>query len=154
MENNMIRIEYVQELIGTKIVVVAQRDEWEGHLRLLEALASGALVIADKALAMPNGLHDRKSIVLYDSALSLKEAIMYYLNPKNDKERLSIARRGWETAMGRHRSWHRVEEIIFGKPLTQVDRPFDLAPAKRKRRIKQEQEAEFVRLYGDGVRES
>ena len=146
MEKNVSRIEYVQQLLGTKIVVLAQRDEWEGHHHLLEALASGAMVISDKALAMPNGLHDRKSIVIYDSAHSLKDAIMYYLNPKNDEERTSIARRGWEIAMGQHRSWHRVEEIIFGKALTQVGMPFDMAPAKRKRRIKKEREAEFLRL--------
>ena len=112
-------------MIRTKIIVVAQRDEWEGHLRLMEALASGAMVIADKTLAMPSGLVDGESIVLYDSAQSLKDAIYYYLNPKNDKERLSIAKRGWEVAMGRHRSWHRVEEIIFGKPQSQVDQPLE-----------------------------
>lgn len=149
MEQSIIQMEYIEQMIFTKIIVVAQRDEWEGHLRLLEALASGAMVIADKALAMPSGLVDRESIVLYDSAQSLKDAIFYYLNPKNDKERLSIARKGWETAMGRHRSWHRVEEILFGKPLTQADRPFESTPARQKRQIPKRDEARNVELFGN-----
>jgi len=133
MEMNKIDLEYIEQMVGTKIIVVAQRDEWEGSHRLLEALASGAMVIADKALAMPAGLVDRESIVIYDSEQSLKNAIFYYLNPRNDKERLSIARKGWEIALGRHRSWHRVEEIVFGKPLSQVDKPFEPTPVRRKR---------------------
>lgn len=134
LENNQINYQYIEQMIRTKIVVVAQRDEWEGSLRLMESLASGALVIADKALAMPNGLEDRQSIVLYDSAQSLKDAIMYYLNPRNDKERLSIARQGFEIAMGRHRSWHRLEEVVFGTPLTNADKSYENTPMKRKRR--------------------
>jgi hypothetical protein len=31
---------------------------------------------------------------------------------------LAIAREGRRVAMSRHRSWHRIEEIIFGRPLT------------------------------------
>jgi hypothetical protein len=151
MEQGIIELEYIEQMIRTKIIVVAQRDEWEGHWRLLEALASGAMVIADKALAMPNGLVDRKSIVLYDSAETLKEAIYYYLDPKNDKERLQIARTGWEMTMGRHRSWHRVEEIVFGQPLLNADSPFNLTPKRQKRRIPNEDVAEFVKVFGNAA---
>ncbi len=135
VDQGIIDLEYIEQMISTKIIVVAQRDEWEGHLRLMEALASGGMVIADKTLAMPSGLVDRESIILYDSAEDLKDALFYYLSPKNDNERLAIAKRGWEVAMGRHRSWHRVEEVIFGKPQTQFDQPWEPTPKKQKTRI-------------------
>lgn len=132
MEFNEIQSQYVEQLINVKVVVVAQRDEWEGHYRLLEALASGAMVFADKALALPDGLEHKKSVILYDSAKSLEDSLLYYLRPNLDKVRLSIARKGWQVAMGRHRSWHRVEEVLYGKPLTQVDRPLDPAPPRKR----------------------
>jgi hypothetical protein len=148
MECNEIQTQYTEQLIKIKAVVVAQRDEWEGHYRLFEALASGAMVFADKALALPDGLEDKENIILYDSAKSLEDSLLYYLSPKLNKERLSIARKGWEVAMGRHRSWHRVEEVLYGKQLTQVDRPLDPAPSKRKRSFaKKQDEDEFALIF-------
>jgi hypothetical protein len=38
---------YTKALLRTKIVVVAQRDSWEDHYRLMEALIGGALVLTD-----------------------------------------------------------------------------------------------------------
>jgi hypothetical protein len=148
MELNERQTKYVEQLIKAKAVVVAQRDEWEGQNRLFEALASGAMVFADKALALPDGLKDKESIIIYDSAKSLEDSLLYYLGPKLNKERLSIARKGWEVAMGRHRSWHRVEEVLYGKPLTQVDRPLDPAPSKRKRLFaKKQDEDDFAMIF-------
>lgn len=148
MEFNERQTQYVEQLIKAKAVVVAQRDEWEGQNRLFEALSSGAMVFADKALALPDGLKDKESIIIYDSAKSLEDSLLYYLSPKLNKERLSIARKGWEVAMGRHRSWHRVEEVLYGKPLTQVDRPLDPAPSKRKRLFaKNQDEDDFAMIF-------
>jgi hypothetical protein len=148
MEFNERQTQYVEQLIKAKAVVIAQRDEWEGQNRLFEALASGAMVFADKALALPDGLKDKESIIIYDSAKSLEDSLLYYLSPKLNKERLSIARKGWEVAMGRHRSWHRVEEVLYGKPLTQVDRPLEPAPSKRKRLFaKKQDEDDFAMIF-------
>ena len=149
MECNERQTQYVEQLIKAKVVVVAQRDEWEGHFRLFEALASGAMVFADKGLALPDGLKDKESIILYDSAKSLENLLLHYLSPKQNKERLLIARKGWEVAIGRHRSWHRVEEVLYGKPLTQVDQPWDPAPSKRKRLFAKKQDEDEFALFFD-----
>jgi hypothetical protein len=130
MELGIIQLDYVQKLLSSKIVVVAQRDEWEDHYRLFESLASGAMVLADAMLAPPHGLKNKTNVVLYDSPQSLERLIKYYLDKKNKRRRLSIAKQGYQLAMGRHRCWHRVEEILFGQPLTQVDRPYDKPLAK------------------------
>jgi hypothetical protein len=130
MELGNIQSDHVQKLLSSKIVVVAQRDEWEDHYRLLESLASGAMVLADAMLAPPYGLKNKTNVVLYDSPQSLQRLIQYYLDKKNKRRRLSIAKEGYQLAMGRHRCWHRVEQILFGQPLTHVDRPYDKPPAK------------------------
>jgi SAM-dependent methyltransferase len=107
---------YIEQLLDTKIVALAQRDFWEDHYRLLEAVVSGACVLHDFMFGLPAGLEDGKSIVLYRSAKEFEEKILYYL--QHDEERMEIGRRGREIAMSRHRSWHRMEEVIFGERLT------------------------------------
>jgi Glycosyl transferases group 1 len=124
---------YIQEMLQTKVIVIAQRDEWEDHYRLMESLASGALVFSDRMIAQPRGLVHLKNIVFYDDTASLRRLLLYFLDPKNEKERLSVAKKGWEVVMGHHRSWHRVEEIIFGSPKTAVDKAYDTPPSRRKR---------------------
>ena len=44
--------------------------------------------------------------------------IVYYLT--HEIERQTIATNGYTTAMNQHRSWHRLEELIFGIPLTKT----------------------------------
>ena len=113
IEDLQVEPEYVQSLVATKIVVVAQHDEWEDHYRLLEALASGALVLSDPMLSPPTGLENGTDIVYYDSPSSLQHLIGYYL--AHDKERLAIAKRGQALALSKHRAWHRMEQVLFGK---------------------------------------
>jgi hypothetical protein len=122
---------YITNLLKSKIVVVAQRDEWEDHYRLMEALASGALVLTDPMLAMPEGLKNATNVVIYNSLESIPQIIKYYL--ENDKERHHIAKQGFELAMGRHRAWHRMEKVLFGSPQTNVDKPYASAPERRTR---------------------
>lgn len=107
---------YIEAMLGTKIMVVTQRDAWEDHYRLFEALVSGAMVMTDWMLALPKGLEHGQSIVMFNSIDDLREKIFYYL--KNRNERLSIAREGRRISMDRHRAWHRIEEVIFGDSLT------------------------------------
>jgi len=109
---------YVTALLSAKIVVVTQRDEWEDHYRLFEAMAHGPLVIHDAMLAAPVGVEDGKSIVFFHNITDLRRKIRYYL--QHEEDRMVIAQNGWMIAMGRHRSWHRMEGIIFGCPLTGV----------------------------------
>jgi hypothetical protein len=108
--------EYVQALMTSKIVVVAQRDVWEDHYRLMEALSSGTMVLSDDMLSLPRGLENGTSIVLFRDVNQMEGLIRYYLI--HNEERVAIAKRGWQVAMNRHRSWHRLEELAFGCPLT------------------------------------
>ncbi len=131
MESGNIQLKYVSALLHCKIVVIAQRDEWEDHYRLYESLASGALVMTDPMLAPPEGLKNKTNILIYDNLKSLRRMIQYYL--ESSSRRNSVARRGMELALGRYRSWHRVEQLLFGRPLFQVDAPFDEPPDKMTR---------------------
>jgi glycosyltransferase involved in cell wall biosynthesis len=108
--------EYVDAMLRTKIMVVTQRDKWQDHYRLFEAMVVGPLIMTDRMLALPAGLENGTSIVEFSSADELRSLIDYYL--KHAEERLTIAARGRHVAMTQHRSWHRIEEVIFGRALT------------------------------------
>jgi hypothetical protein len=129
----MVFTRYVKEMMGTKVVVVAQRDEWEDHYRLMESLASGALVFSDVMVGLPEGIAHGKNIVFFNSTESLREQLLFYLDPANDKVRTAIAKSGWELVMGHHRCWHRVEELVFGSGKTALGEAYGSPPARRAR---------------------
>ena len=110
--------EYIDTMLRTKIVVVAQRSGWEGHFRLMEALVTGALVMTDRMLSLPFKFRDGVSLVEYASAEELLQKVKYYTDPKNEKERLAIAKEGRRLAMEEFRSWHLLEKLILGKIVT------------------------------------
>jgi hypothetical protein len=130
IEKGLPQPEYVVSLLNSKIVVVAQHDEWEDHLRLMEALAGGALVLSDPMLAAPHGLKNGTNIVTYHDAESLRRMILHYADHDHEGERVAIAQRGWEPAMGKHRSWHRMEQLFFGAARSSVGKPLDPAPTR------------------------
>jgi len=109
---------YATTLLHSKIVVVTQRDQWEDHFRLFEATASGAMVLMDVMLSLPHSLQDGVSVVFFHSLEDMQEKALYYL--EHEEERIAIARQGWEISMSKHRSWHRMEEILFGRGVTDV----------------------------------
>lgn len=108
--------EYAKALLQYKIVVVCQRDDWETHFRLMEAIIGGGMVMTDHVSNLPDGFEDGKSVVVYRSLVDLERKILYYL--ENDKERKAIAQNGWDTALARHRSWIWLEDFVLG-PETQ-----------------------------------
>jgi hypothetical protein len=110
--------EYLESLLTSKIVVVAQRDSWEDHYRLFEAISCGALVMTDPMLSLPDELVDGEHIIVYRSLDHLRELVLYYLDPAHKDERLRIARAGWNLAMGRHRTFHWMEELFFGQRIS------------------------------------
>lgn len=110
---NSVDLEYARNILKYKIVVVAQKDFHEEHYRLLEAIVSGALVMSDVMLSIPRDFADGESIVFYNDLVDLKAKIKYYL--EHEAERLKIASKGWTLAWNRHRSWHRMEELVFGE---------------------------------------
>jgi Glycosyl transferases group 1 len=110
---NSVDLEYARDILKYKIVVVAQKDFHEEHYRLLEAIVSGAMVMSDVMLSIPRDFVDGESIVFYHDLDDLRTKIKYYL--EHDAERLEIASKGWTLAWNRHRSWHRMEELVFGE---------------------------------------
>jgi Glycosyl transferases group 1 len=108
---------YLEILLKTKIYVISQRALWEDHYRLFEGLVSGTMVLMDRMLSLPAGLKNGTSVVEYTSADDLVAKVVYYL--EHPEEREAIATAGRSIAMSRHRSWHRVEDLIFGFPVTQ-----------------------------------
>jgi spore maturation protein CgeB len=82
----------------------------------MEALSSGAMVMADETLVLPRGLRHAESLVIFESFSDFREKLLYYL--RHDDARASVAKRGWEIAMGYHRSWHAMESVLFGQPVT------------------------------------
>ena len=109
---------YIETMLSSKIVVVTQRDQWEDHFRLFEALVCGAMVLMDEMLSLPHSLKDGESVVFFRSLEDLRVKATYYL--AHPEERLRIARKGWEISMTEHRSWHRMEELLFGRALTKT----------------------------------
>jgi glycosyltransferase involved in cell wall biosynthesis len=107
---------YVAALLRCKIAVVTQRDRWEDSYRLMEAMAAGVMVISDRMLAPPKGIIDGIHIRYFSSISELKMLIIHYL--LNGEERTMVAKAGHTLVMSQHRSWHRMEELIFGAPLT------------------------------------
>jgi Glycosyl transferases group 1 len=113
-----VAVVYATNLLTTKIIVVAQRDGWEDHFRLFEAIAGGALVMTDPMLTLPEGLVHGENILIYRNLTHLRDLLLYYVNDRNRQERMKIARNGWELAMRSHRSYHWLEKLFLGKILT------------------------------------
>lgn len=113
---NIVSSDYVDVMLKSKIIIVAQRDGWSDHYRTMEALSSGAMILADDTVILPRGLRHGESLVIFSSFSDLREKLLFYL--EHDAERIRIAKRGWEIAMGYHRSWHAMESVIFGAPVT------------------------------------
>lgn len=74
------------------------------------------MVLMDEMVSLPHSLEDGESVVFFRSIEEMQEKAVYYL--EHIEERLAIARKGWEVAMEKHRSFHRLEEMLFGKRLT------------------------------------
>ncbi|KAL3786437.1 hypothetical protein HJC23_011018 [Cyclotella cryptica] len=107
---------YAESLLDHKVVVVSQRDRWEGHYRLMEGLMSGAMIMSDPITFPPAGLADRVNMVIYNSLNDLAEKIRYYLQDKQGKiERVRIARAGRKLAMEEHQPHQRYERLVLGE---------------------------------------
>lgn len=103
---------YVEGLLTHKIIIVCQRDKYEGHLRLMEALISGAMVMSDDMFHWPVGIKPGSSVVVYRSIADLKRKILYFLT--HEDERLAIAEEGRKVALGMHMPWQGVERLVLG----------------------------------------
>ena len=102
------------EMLQYKVLVVAQKDNYEGHYRLMDALLSGALVFTDPMSQLPVFLEDRANIVVYHSAAELRRLLKFYLLRENEAERIEIGRKGREIALRHHSPSAWVERMVFG----------------------------------------
>ena len=108
--------DYIKAMLSTKIIVLAQRDRWEDHMRLEEALLSGALVMTDPQLYYSYGIAldgEKHNIVVYHSMEDLEIKIKYYLKPENEQERIRIGVRARELALSHRRFWQQGERLIL-----------------------------------------
>ena len=107
---------YANALLEHIIVVVSQRDFWEDHLRLMEGLMSGALVMSDPITHLPAGLKENESIVIYNSLEELEQKILYYLRDgTGTQDRLRISQAGRMVALNEHQGHHRYERLMLGE---------------------------------------
>jgi hypothetical protein len=104
--------EYTRALLKFKIVVVSQRDRYQDHMRLFEALVCGAFVMSDPMVDFPAGLVDNETFSIYYGLGDMKRKILYFL--EHEDERLRIANAGRNVALRRHREWHRWEDMLLG----------------------------------------
>jgi hypothetical protein len=109
---NINQTSYPEKMLDSKIVIISQNDKWEDNYCLMEALMSGAMVMTDPMLSLPEGLEDGKSIIVYQSLQDLAEKVKYYLAEDQAPMRQRIAKEGYDIAMSRHRSWHLMERIF------------------------------------------
>lgn len=105
--------DYIEAMLSTKIIVLAQRDKWEDHFRFDEALLSGALVMTEPQIYYPHGVVDGENLLIYHSMVELESMIHYYLLPEHEQSRISIGRRGRELALSEHRTWQQAERLVL-----------------------------------------
>jgi hypothetical protein len=106
-----VHTEYARALLEVKIVVLSQRDRYEDHYRLFEALVSGAMVMTDPALSFPWGVVHNETISVYTSLNEMRSQIIHYL--QHDEERWRIAKAGRELALKHHLPRHRWEDLLL-----------------------------------------
>ncbi|GAX16463.1 hypothetical protein FisN_19Lh041 [Fistulifera solaris] len=104
------RSAYLHKLAESKIVVIAQKDNLEDQNSLMDALVSGAMVMTDPMLTLPNELQNNVSLVIYHSLDELVTKVQYYLD--HEDERIAIAKAGYHVAMNHYRSWQLVERLV------------------------------------------
>jgi len=109
---NHVNPSYIETMMKMKIVVVCQRDHWEGHYRLMEALLSGAMTMTDPQHPLPLYVENATNVIVYNSIAQLKQQILYYL--EHDEERMKIAQAGHKVVMDYHQSSIWMERMIFG----------------------------------------
>lgn len=106
---------YINALLSTKIVVLAQRDLWEDQYRLMETLLGGALALIDPQVYYPECIQDKVNVVVYWSMPDLLEKIQYYI-VDHPEERFKIAARGRRLALTKHFRYQQAEAWFLSHP--------------------------------------
>jgi len=80
--------------------------------RTFEIAGCGGFQITSYREAINDLFIPGEEIICYSDLSDLKKKIDYYLDPKNEKERLEIAKNGYNRAIKEHRYEHRLKELI------------------------------------------
>ncbi|KAL7559767.1 hypothetical protein ACA910_010437 [Epithemia clementina (nom. ined.)] len=137
----------VHDLLRSKIALLVQSDEWEGPPCLMEAMASGAVVLMDVMLAPPRGIQNGTNVWTFASDSGFQQALKHLLlvpstvpsaassSPQQhqggggsssrstlvvspEQRRWTLARAAVDLVWSKHRAVHRVEQILFGRILS------------------------------------
>jgi len=93
---------YIRLLLRSKLVVTCNPNTYEGDSRLLEALASGALVLADAMRDPPPGLENGEHLLWYEDTDDMLQKVRHWTQPAAQRRADAIAERG--AAYARNRS--------------------------------------------------
>lgn len=77
---------------------------------------SGAMVMTDRMQSLPKGLENGVLIMEFESEMDVCDKILYYIS--HYKERIKMARRGREVALRQYRTFHRAEQVLFGREMS------------------------------------
>ena len=104
---------YFEKMHSAKIILTSNPSHWEGDFRLMEALASGALIFVDKMyVPRPFPLKNNKHLVYYDNMN--KTDVFEKLDKFRGDEQLSrhIATRGYLHSMKFHRAANLIDYVM------------------------------------------
>lgn len=104
---------YFDSMRRAKIVVTCNPSHWEGDFRLMEALASGALIFVDEMYTPhPRPFVDGEHIIVYDNSdpEAFAAKLDYYL--AHPEEASKIAAAGLRHALKCHRAVSRLDWIL------------------------------------------
>ena len=102
------------ESINSSKIIITSNNKWKAlSMRYTETLACGGFLLADKPQDLDKlGYVDGKHLVIYNDLDDLREKIIYYLDPENEKEREEIAACGMNHVRVNHNCKLRVKEMI------------------------------------------
>jgi len=84
---------YLGFLRQSRIVITCQPMPWEGDWRLAEAMASGALVIANHMVDPAPGIQNGVNLVLYNNTEQMMQLLHWYLDHPAAADRIAAAGR-------------------------------------------------------------
>lgn len=109
-ENNVIGEEYARVLNRAKMFITCDSSDHFPLMKYFEVLASNTLLLASASNELADlGFVDGETFVAVTSE-TVREKARYYLS--NEKERLAIAKRGYEMVRERHSTERRAQELL------------------------------------------
>ena len=111
---------YLESMYQGKIVVTSNPSHWEGDFRLMEAIASGALIMVDTMRAQTSPSSPRPHLIYYDNhnKSDLWAKLDHYRDNADEARRVAIT--GYLHCMKYHRAVNLVDYIFRTVHLKQL----------------------------------